>query len=229
MVYYYPSDGLIGNRSHERSPSDWVSYVLIVSRVYLHLYLELSTCDWDAQDRWWFYLNRRTEPGSSVHSVLSLLSKSHFSLQSRHTKRHARTLICVVSPLPGGSWWLFFFQRKRNEVKDDFANFCDWCHSPTFHPLTWHMTLITINDDSDDMALLSVCGREKENPSKACSMLFRPFMGQKRLLLWWLFTDNLDVFFFFLYVNVLTWVLYERRYDTQLKHAHSSAIIECCR
>lgn len=140
---------------------------------------------------WTGVQNQAVPYTQSSLSCQSLIS--HYKVGTQ--KRHARTLICVVSPLPGGSWCLFFSQRKRNEVKDDFANFCDWCHSPTFHPLTWHMTLITINDDSDDMALLSVCGREKENPSKACSMLFRPFMGQKRLLLWWLFTDNLDVVF----------------------------------
>lgn len=130
------------------------------------------------------------------HSQSSLSCQSiipHYKVGTQ--RRHARTLMCVVSPIPGGSWCLFFFLREKKEMKDDSTDFCDWCHSPTFCPLTFHVTLITINDGSDDTAFLSVCGWEKQHPSEACGVLLRSFMGQKTLLLWWLLTDNLNVVF----------------------------------
>lgn len=62
------------------------------------------------------YLTRRTEPGSSTHSGLPLLSKYHLFISHYKVgtqKRHARTLICVGSPLPGGSWCLLFSGKKK--------------------------------------------------------------------------------------------------------------------
>lgn len=64
-------------------------------------------------------------------------------------------------------------------VKDDFANICGCCGSPTFRPLTFRMTLITINDDSDDKALLSARVAERKGILQRPVAPFGSFMRQK--------------------------------------------------